>query len=411
MIVLVFLATAGSTFAHNPDTSYARFEVARDRLDTTFTFDVFSLLRIVPQLDADQDHAVTDAELQAQAAAVFAFLRQRVLFEIDGTTADFGEPQPVSFPPDSGGAVAVADFHSAASLVHFSFHKSLPTPPADFWVQFDFFDQLGDRHTVLGAIAHAGQQHEVIFRRFEPDYLFDTGYTPTAPPADGSISDEGKSSSVAPPAPSPADSASPPRTRSTSPRSNTKQSLWRQLASFFRLGIEHIFLGYDHILFLLSLIVVCRLRELVKIVTSFTVAHTITLILAALEVVQLPSRFVETAIAATIVYVAVENFWIRDTSRRWRLTFAFGLIHGFGFAGVLRQLGLPTQGLVRSLVSFNIGVETGQLVIVLILFPLAAAIARWRYGKQTQLVISAVIALCGLGWFLDRAFALGLMPF
>ena len=152
-------------------------------------------------------------------------------------------------------------------------------------------------------------------------------------------------------------------------RSNTDRSRWSQLASFFRLGVEHIFLGYDHILFLLSLIVVCKFGELVKIVTSFTVAHTITLVLATLLDVQLPGRFIETAIAATIVYVAAENFWIEHDARRWRLTFAFGLIHGFGFAGVLRELGLPTVGLVRSLVAFNVGVEAGQLAIVLVLFP------------------------------------------
>jgi hypothetical protein len=93
------------------------------------------------------------------------------------------------------------------------------------------------------------------------------------------------------------------------------------------------------------------------------------------------------------------------------LTFFFGLVHGFGFAGVLRELGLPTVGLVRSLLSFNVGVEAGQLAIVAVLFPLAAALSRWRYGKQSQRAISGVIALMGLGWFIDRAFGLEFMPF
>ena len=188
-------------------------------------------------------------------------------------------------------------------------------------------------------------------------------------------------------------------------------SRWSQLAGFFRLGVEHIFLGYDHILFLLSLIVVCKFRDLVKIVTAFTVAHTITLILATLAYVQLPGRLVETAIAATIVYVALENFWIREGGRRWMLTFVFGLIHGFGFAGVLRELGLPKLGLVRSLLAFNVGVEVGQLAIVLLLFPLAAGVARWKYGKYAQWAISGAIAVCGLCWCVDRALGLGFMPF
>ena len=175
--------------------------------------------------------------------------------------------------------------------------------------------------------------------------------------------------------------------------------------------MEHIFLGYDHILFLVSLIVVCKFGQLVKIVTSFTVAHTITLVLATLLDMQLPGRVVESSIAATIVYVAVENFWVDPDAPRWRLTFVFGLIHGFGFAGVLRELGLPTIGLVRSLVAFNVGVEAGQLVIVLALLPLATAIAKWKHGHWIQLAISGAVAVCGVCWFVDRAFGLGSMPF
>jgi hypothetical protein len=158
-------------------------------------------------------------------------------------------------------------------------------------------------------------------------------------------------------------------------------------------------------------LVVSRFGELVKIVTSFTVAHSITLALATLKIVELPSNWVEIAIAATIVYTAVENFRIRDTSGRWKLTFVFGLIHGFGFAGVLGELQLPTEGFVRSLLAFNLGVEAGQLAIVAALALPVAMLRRWKYGKAAQFAISAAVALCGLGWFLDRAFGLEFMPF
>ncbi|MGC3971272.1 MAG: HupE/UreJ family protein [Pirellulales bacterium] len=184
---------------------------------------------------------------------------------------------------------------------------------------------------------------------------------------------------------------------------------------FFWLGIEHIFLGFDHILFLLALVIVSRFGDLVKIVTSFTVAHTITLMLATLEVLRVDREWVEIAIAATIVYTAVENFWIRPGDpagrRRWMLTFVFGLIHGFGFAGVLGELGLPTEGLVRSLVAFNVGVEAGQLLIVAAIFPLFAGLRRLRCGRVVQLTTSALVGLCGLGWLLDRAMGWELMPF
>ena len=175
--------------------------------------------------------------------------------------------------------------------------------------------------------------------------------------------------------------------------------------------MEHILVGYDHILFLLALIVVSRPRELVSLVTAFTVAHSITLALATLEWVNLPANLVETAIAATIVYTAAENFWITDTAGRWKTTFAFGLVHGFGFAGVLRDLGLPTDGFVRALVAFNLGVEVGQLAIVAALAWPAVWLGRWKHGRTAGRVVSAAIGLCGLGWFVDRAFGLGLMPF
>jgi hypothetical protein len=157
----------------------------------------------------------------------------------------------------------------------------------------------------------------------------------------------------------------------------------------------------------------------IKIVTSFTVAHSITLILAALDVVSLPSRLIETGIAATIVYVALENIWLlrrgsaqepSATSHRWKLTFFFGLIHGFGFANVLRELGLPTVGLVRCLLAFNVGVEAGQIVIAIALLPLAMLLAHWRHGARVAMAISGLLALFGAGWLLDRAFNLELMP-
>jgi hypothetical protein len=402
LVAFAWAVLAARAAAHNPDTSYARLKITPESLETRFTYDLFSLVRLAPGLDADGDRQVSRAELVQQAPRVFEYLTTHIRLEIDGQQADFGEPQPVEFPPGVGEAIPEQGYHAATSLVHFGFHKPLEKPARDFWVLFEIFSELGNRHSVLAAIEHAGQEQEVVFRYFEPDYLYDTGYAAAvSQPAAEAIRAPLVTAAPVPP-------AAPER---SSRRSNTQSSIWPQLASFFRLGVEHIFLGYDHVLFLLSLIVVSRFWDVVKIVTSFTIAHTVTLILATLEVVELPSRLVETAIAGTIVYVAVENFWIEQANRRWMLTFFFGLVHGFGFAGVLRELGLPTVGLVRSLLSFNVGVEVGQLAIVAVLFPGMAALSKWRYGKQSQYAISGVIALCGLCWFVDRAFGLDFMPF
>jgi len=175
-------------------------------------------------------------------------------------------------------------------------------------------------------------------------------------------------------------------------------------------GIAHIFLGYDHLLFLLALIVVSRFIELVKVVTAFTVAHTITLILAALQIVSLPARLIECGVALTIVYVAAENLWTKRTSHRWMLTFAFGLVHGFSFANVLRTLGLPATGLARSLLCFNLGVEIGQICIVAALWPLIWWLNRQPWDRRAKVGVSIAILLCGAVWFVERAFRLKLMP-
>ena len=177
---------------------------------------------------------------------------------------------------------------------------------------------------------------------------------------------------------------------------------------FLQLGVEHIWTGYDHLLFLFALLVVCRsFRSIVAIITCFTLAHSITLALATLEVVNLPSRFVEPAIAASIVFVGLENLVRRgaEPKGRWALTFGFGLIHGFGFASVLKDLGVGQggQGLAMPLFTFNAGVEVGQVVVAAIVLPIV-----WRLRKnQTFLrrgvpALSAVIAGAGLYWFLER---------
>jgi hydrogenase/urease accessory protein HupE len=172
-------------------------------------------------------------------------------------------------------------------------------------------------------------------------------------------------------------------------------------------GMEHIFIGYDHICFLIAIMLWARtLWPVVKIVTAFTVAHSITLSLAALGIVRIPSTIIEPAIAATIVYVAVENFFSRNVQKRWRDTFCFGLIHGFGFASALQEFGLPRSALVPALASFNIGVEIGQIVIVSLALPILLGLDHLFASRERPAVLaytgSAVIIAFGSYWFLDR---------
>ncbi|MFQ5898541.1 MAG: HupE/UreJ family protein [Candidatus Methylomirabilia bacterium] len=175
------------------------------------------------------------------------------------------------------------------------------------------------------------------------------------------------------------------------------------LIQFLRLGIIHIFIGYDHIAFLIGLLLMGgRLLTLVKIVTAFTVAHSLTLSLAAVDMVRLPSRVVEVGIALSIVYIALENFLAKSFDRRWRVSFVFGLLHGFGFASVLREIGLPRSGLVSALFSFNLGVEVGQLVIVVLLTPLLWLLSHTRAHRLATRSVSALILCLGVFWLYQR---------
>jgi hydrogenase/urease accessory protein HupE len=190
-------------------------------------------------------------------------------------------------------------------------------------------------------------------------------------------------------------------------------SLFATMQRYLVTGIEHIFLGYDHIAFLVGVVLWARrIVPVIKIVTAFTIAHSITLSLAALNIVVIPSIVVEPAIAASIVFVAMENFFSRDIDRRWRVTFVFGLIHGFGFAGALREVGLPPNAVVTALAAFNVGVEIGQVAIVSIVVPALIALDRLmatdraKPARATSLVygLSALISLLGSYWFLTRLF-------
>ena len=198
-----------------------------------------------------------------------------------------------------------------------------------------------------------------------------------------------------------------------------------QFADYVKHGVWHIWIGFDHILFLLSLLLPAVLApgatkqdqslraafiDVLKVVTAFTLAHSLTLTLASLQVLSLPSRWVESAIAASVVLAAVNNIVPLFRGRRPLAAFAFGLIHGFGFAGVLADLGLPQGALVLSLAGFNAGVELGQLAIVAAFLPLAYLTRRTWFYRQLMSTGSVAIALIAAVWLFERAFDMKVLP-
>jgi hypothetical protein len=198
----------------------------------------------------------------------------------------------------------------------------------------------------------------------------------------------------------------------------TLGELWR---SFIELGAQHVLAGIDHVLFVVSLLLGAAsamakdagrtLRRVVGLVTGFTLGHSVTLIVAALGILSLPSRLTESLIALTIVVVAVHNVLDENPQGRGFTSAAFGLIHGFGFAAALAQVGLPARGKVPALLAFNVGIELAQVLIVLLCFP-ALAWARQKGWFRQRLLIPASCLITGLAmlWLVKRAFGLSILP-
>jgi hypothetical protein len=211
-------------------------------------------------------------------------------------------------------------------------------------------------------------------------------------------------------------------------------SRWERAADDLRSGVWHIWTGFDHLLFLLCLLLPAVLAgatpgaaaptpnprphplrpvllDVLQVVTAFTVAHSITLSAAALHWVSLPSRLTESMIAASVVLAATLNLLPSPPLRRWQAAFAFGLVHGFGFASAIADMGLSAAGLLPTLLGFNLGVEAGQLAVVAVLLPLAYAVRdRPWYRPVVVRIGSMLIAALALMWLIERMFDLRFMP-
>ena len=338
-LMLACLAAAAHTGGTN---GFATVTVA----DRTVRYSlVLPLSSVPPQLGDAMRLARPDAA--PDMAPLLAALENKIKLASNGRPCD---PAPASayLPPAQGGN----------ALIVFQF--KCMGPPRQLTIRDDLFDVLGPDYHTLARIESPGASVQFAFQ---------------------------------------------PDARETTVSLTAAAERARGAGSFFFLGIEHILGGWDHLLFLFVLILRGgNLWSLFKILTAFTVAHSITLALAALDVVRLPERLVESVIALSIAYVAAENLFSRNAlSHRWIVSFMFGLVHGFGFSNVLRELGLPTAGLVWSLLGFNLGVETGQALVALLVVPLLLWLRRYRWEPRAVASLSALVLVVGLAVFAERA--------
>jgi hypothetical protein len=365
LFTLLVALAAPFAQAHKPSDSYLVLRV--EGADITGQWDIaLRDLDFAIGLDASGDGNITWGEVRAHHADIAAYALARLKLRSDGTACS---AHATGF---------LVDDHSDGAYSVMRFTAKCPAEVTALEVSYSLFSDLDPQHKGLLRLEYGAGTRTAIFSPERADQRFELArFTRLA-----------------------------------------------QFVDYAREGIWHIWIGFDHILFLLSLLLPAVLLlegrtwravgrfppafwDVFKIVTSFTVAHSITLSLAALGVISLPSRLVESAIATSVVLAALNNLVPLVHGRRWMVAFAFGLIHGFGFASVLRDLGLPQGTLLLALVGFNVGVEIGQLAIVGAFLPIAYALrASWFYRRLVFVGGSAAIVVIAGIWLIERAFNL-----
>jgi hypothetical protein len=356
--------------AHKPSDSYLRLQVSDSGVSGEWDIALRDLDFAIG-LDADGDGNITWGETRAKHAEIAAYAQARLAIQGDGAACAFEVPRQL------------VDRHSDGAYSVLQLSVRCPQVPAQLSLNYRLFADLDPQHRGLLSLSAQGQTRTAVFGPESREQRFVL----------------------------------------------KELGLFSQFIDYGREGVWHIWIGFDHILFLLSLLLPAVLVwrkprweaatgfkpafwEVAKIVTAFTVAHSITLSLATLGWISLPWRWVESAIAASVVLAALNNVWPLFQGRRWLVAFCFGLIHGFGFASVLGDLGLPPDALLLALVGFNLGVEAGQLAIVAVFLPIAYALRkRWLYQRLVLVGGSLLIAALAAVWLVERLGNVKLLPF
>lgn len=362
------LSCATVCYAHKPSDSYLRIDLPAQGALLQGQWDIaLRDLEHAIGVDTNGDGAITWGELQSRKENIAAYAFSRLLLE--GVARGAHDPCPLRFEQ------LLTDEHVDGGYAVLRFSASCAARPERLAMNYSLLFDLDADHRGLLDLRAGGSSRAAVFSRDEPAQEMDF--------------------------------ATPSRIE--------------QFRSFVGEGVWHILHGYDHVLFLLTLLLPAvvlyaqggwqpraslrdAVLDVVKVVTAFTLAHSLTLSLAMLGWVSVPSRIVESTIAFTVVLGAANNIFPLVTTRRWAVAFAFGLIHGLGFASVLRDLGLERGSLAVALLGFNVGVELGQLAIVLVFVPAAYSLrASLFYRRIVMPAGAATIGIIATYWFILRA--------
>jgi hypothetical protein len=371
--VLLALLIAPAALAHKPSDSYLFLERGGPGVQGRWDIALKDLDEVLV-LDGDGDGGITWGELRARGDEVTRYALGHLALTSQG--------QPCTATPQEDAPLRVVR-HSDGAYATLAFTIACPQSPRELELRYSLFFERDSQHRGVLRVTGATASQTLLF----------TALSPTV------------------------------RTSLDAP------SAWGSLGTAVLSGVEHIWMGFDHLLFLLALLLPAvlhrrepsgwepvpafgpALTDVVKVVSAFTVAHSLTLSAAALGWVFLPSRLVESAIAASVIIAALNNLFPLVRGTRWAAAFALGLLHGFGFASVMAEAGLPTGNLAVTLLGFNLGVELGQLACVAVFLPIAYSLrASLLYRRVLFVGGSAAVALLGCAWLVERAFELSLWP-
>lgn len=343
--------------AHEVGLSHGVYTAETGGLHVLLTFAEKELLVVVDGLDVDQDGKLGDADVASSSAAI----SRDVLAQVHVRAGEVACP-----------LVLVRAYRVEQDGVSVEARGACPAGAARYEVELALLERTTPGHRHLVRLERAGSTPvDLITHRADRSFSVAAAGGPGDGAAGAEAAGEGHASGF---------------------------------GGLFISGIEHILGGLDHLLFLLGLVLVGgSLRGLIGVITAFTVAHSITLGIAVLGLWSPPGAVVEPLIALSVAYVAIENWFVKDAGKRWPLTFAFGLVHGFGFAGALGELRVPPAEVPGLLLAFNLGVELGQLAVLAVVLPVLALL-RKRAGFATTGVraVSVVLAAFGLYWFVSR---------
>lgn len=363
LVAVVALFACNTAWAHKPSTSYLRLERSGPQ-ELAGRWDIaLRDLEFAIGLDANADNAITWGELKARREALFAYALARLDISTEGNGCTL-TPGPLKVTEHTDGGYAVLYFD-----------VDCPAPVARFTAAYHLFAEIDPSHRGLLQVRGDGLTQTAVLG-------------PRDPTVDIALAEA---------------------------------SYWHAFIDYLSRGIHHIRAGTDHVLFVITFLLPSVLfyrnrrwrpreragsavREVAEVVTGFTVGHSITLAVAVLGIASLPGRLVGSAIALSIVLMALNNLYPVVPRARWALAFTFGLAHGFGFASVLINLDLPRSILALALFAFNLGVEIGQLTIVVLVLPMAIMLRHTAFYRIVVLYGgSLVVAALASVWLYQRA--------